>query len=101
MNTPEPKNHRFVARSAISIPALATKAASIMDLRSPIVFINLAAGMSANKVPIITSPRIIPAVGSDAPSDWALAGIIGSNPPSAIPKSNEGVNTGKPRLESL
>jgi hypothetical protein len=57
--------------------------------------------MSATRVPIITRPRIIPAVGSDAPIAWALAGIIGSKPPSAIPNSSEGVKTGKPRLDNL
>jgi hypothetical protein len=44
---------------------------------------------------------MMPAVGSDAPKACALAGIIGSKPPSAMPKSNEGVNTGKPRLDNL
>jgi hypothetical protein len=49
----------------------------------------------------MTRPRIIPAVGRDAPIAWALAGIIGSKPPSAIPNSREGVKTGKPRLDNL
>jgi hypothetical protein len=65
------------------------------------MFISRAAGISATRVPIITSPRIIPAVGSDAPMASALAGIIGSKPPSAIPNSSEGANTGKPRLDNL
>jgi hypothetical protein len=65
------------------------------------MLIRRAAGRSAKRVPIITRPRIIPAVGSDAPIARALAGMIGSKPPSAIPKSREGVNTGKPRLDNL
>jgi hypothetical protein len=101
MNTPKPRTHNEVASDAKSMPKLATTAALIIALRSPKMLIKRAAGMSAKSVPIITSPRIIPAVGNDAPKAWALAGMIGSSPPSAIPKSSEGVNTGKPRLVSL
>jgi hypothetical protein len=80
---------------------LATAADIIIALRSPKTLIRRAAGMSAKSVPIITSPRIIPAVGNEAPRACALAGIIGSNPPSAMPNISEGVNTGKPRLDNL
>jgi hypothetical protein len=41
------------------------------------------------------------AVGKLAPRAPALAGMIGRRLPSAIPKSNEGVKTGKLKLEIL
>jgi hypothetical protein len=44
---------------------------------------------------------MIPAVGRLAPNAWALAGMIGKRLPSPMPNSNEGVNTGKFKLEIL
>jgi hypothetical protein len=65
------------------------------------MFMSLAAGISATSVPTITNPVMMPAVGRLAPRACALAGIIGSRLPSAIPNNSEGVNTGKPKLDIL
>jgi hypothetical protein len=62
---------------------------------------SLAAGMSAIRVPTMTRPVMIPAVGRLAPRDWALAGMIGRRLPSPMPNKREGANTGKFKLDIL
>jgi hypothetical protein len=52
-------------------------------------------------VPTMTRPVTTAAVGRSAPKAPALAGMIGSRLPSAMPNSNEGVKTGMFKLEIL
>jgi hypothetical protein len=49
----------------------------------------------------MTRPVITAAVGRFAPRAPALAGMMGSRLPSAIPNSSEGVKTGKVKLDIL
>ena len=98
MKTPAPNMNRFSAKRENRIPSAEARDAQIMALRSPMASTILAAGISAQSLPIIKVPVTAPAVARSAPRRIALAGMLGSIPYSAVEKRKEGRKTGSTSL---
>ena len=89
-NTPAPSMNRLKAKRLGKIPIAPVAAARIMAFLSPKKSINLAAGRSATRRPIISSPVIRPAVARSSVNRNTVAGMLGTIPNSAVEKRKEG-----------
>ena len=92
MKIPIPSTRGVGAIVAISRPPMATNAAPIMAVRSPMRLMSQPLGMSPNSSPTMIIARMNPAMASVAPRLFATSGIIGMIAPSPIEKSRVGRN---------